>query len=130
MRAFNLIVAGLAVSAAMTLSATAQDKMQVRIGTEGAYPPFNYYDADGELHPVSGPRYQGVVHSDHVQALEDPGRLEVLATSDDGVIEAIFDPEHPFRIGVQWHPERTTDPAVGAGVFRDLLTAAEAFRTR
>ncbi len=85
---------------------------------------------DGELHPVSGPRYEGMVHSDHVQALEDPGRLEVLATSDDGLIEAIFDPEHPFRIGVQWHPERTTDPAVGAGVFRDLLSAANAFRTR
>lgn len=79
---------------------------------------------DGGLHPVTGPRYAGMVHSDHVQALADPGRLEVLATADDGVIEAIVDPDHAFRIGVQWHPERTEDPAVGAAVFRDLLIAA------
>jgi len=37
------------LGAALTLPAAAQDKMQLRIGTEGAYPPFNYYDADRNL---------------------------------------------------------------------------------
>lgn len=36
---------------ALTLAApaVAQDKMQLKIGTEGAYPPFNHYDSDRNL---------------------------------------------------------------------------------
>ncbi len=31
--------------------------------------------------------------------------LDVVAKSEDGIIEAIEDKNHPFFIGVQWHPE-------------------------
>ncbi len=85
---------------------------------------------DGALHPVTGPRYAGMVHSDHVQALETSGRLDVLAVSADGVIEAIIDPDRDFLIGVQWHPERTEDDAVGASLFEDLVAAARRYRHR
>ena len=79
---------------------------------------------NGALHTVSGTLGSGYVHSHHRQALCDAGRLLVTATSPDGVIEAIKDPLVPFRVGVQWHPERTPDPLLGAGLFEALIHAA------
>lgn len=47
------------------------------------------------------------VNSSHHQAIKIPGRaLEVLAVSPDGLAEAIHMRDHPFLLGVQWHPER------------------------
>ena len=63
------------------------------------------------------------VISHHRQAVADPGRLRVVATAPDGVIEAIDDPERAFFVGVQWHPERGDD-AVSLGLFRALIDAA------
>ncbi len=46
-----------------------------------------------------------VVNSTHHQAVRDPAQLRVSATAPDGIIEAIEVPNHPFALGVQWHPE-------------------------
>jgi putative glutamine amidotransferase len=51
-----------------------------------------------------------------------------MATSDDGVLEAIELPGRPFYLGVQWHPERTRDPALGVGMVKRLVEAAMAAR--
>lgn len=46
------------------------------------------------------------VNSLHKQGVRHPGPLlQVEATAPDGVIEAVAVPDHPFAIGVQWHPE-------------------------
>lgn len=46
------------------------------------------------------------VNSFHHQCLHILGNsLHVSATASDGVIEAIEIPDHPFALGVQWHPE-------------------------
>ncbi|MFG2104338.1 gamma-glutamyl-gamma-aminobutyrate hydrolase family protein [Micromonospora echinaurantiaca] len=50
------------------------------------------------------------VDSYHHQAVADPGRLAVTGWSDDGVVEAVEDPDRPFVLGVQWHPENAADP--------------------
>ncbi len=47
------------------------------------------------------------VVSSHHQGVVDAGSLRVVATSADGVIEAIDDPTRAFYLGVQWHPERS-----------------------
>ncbi len=60
------------------------------------------------LHAITGAtRLQ--VNSFHHQAVRDPGReLVVIATADDGVIEAVWHPGMRFGLGVQWHPEMLT----------------------
>jgi putative glutamine amidotransferase len=46
------------------------------------------------------------VNSAHHQAVKQPGMgLTVTAHAPDGVIEALELPDHPFCVGVQWHPE-------------------------
>lgn len=46
------------------------------------------------------------VNSSHHQAVRDAGPvLHVSAVAPDSVIEAVEHPDHPFCLGVQWHPE-------------------------
>lgn len=74
------------------------------------------------LHAVLGDRVE--VATSHHQAVEDaPGYL-TSAAADDGVLEAIEDPDLPFCVGVQWHPERADDPRL----FDALVAAAVAAR--
>jgi putative glutamine amidotransferase len=82
--------------------------------------------APGRRHAVSGALGCGPVHSHHRQALADPGALSVVARAEDGLIEAVRDEARPFYVGVQWHPERTEDEALGPGLFRSLVDAARA----
>lgn len=82
----------------------------------------------GHLHQVHTRLGQGSVASFHHQALSDAGLMQVIGTSDDGVIEAVQRSDRPFYLGVQWHPERTSDPRLGVGVIRRLVAAAAASR--
>ena len=46
------------------------------------------------------------VNSYHHQAVKDCApRLVPMAVSEDGLVEAVYLPEHPFLWAVQWHPE-------------------------
>ena len=66
-----------------------------------------------------GPRL--TVNSFHHQAIDDPGRFTVTGRCpEDRVVEIIEDPDRPFALGVQWHPERTGD----LRVFAALVEAA------
>jgi putative glutamine amidotransferase len=78
----------------------------------------------GHKHTIVGEIGAGLVHSRHHQALTTPGRLDVVARSDDGLIEAIQDKSRPLYLGVQWHPERTEDAALGKRLIQQLVDAA------
>jgi len=74
---------------------------------------------------------QATVVSWHRQAaapgLDDEGhvgRLRVLATAPDGVIEAIDDPQRAFYLGVQWHPERGGAGPLNQGLFDRFVAVA------
>ena len=52
----------------------------------------------------------GVVKSHHHQGLGRIGEgLREVAWAEDGVVEALEDPERPFVVGVLWHPEAGED---------------------
>jgi putative glutamine amidotransferase len=52
------------------------------------------------------------VNSMHHQAVKDLApRFKAVARSTDGLIEAIEDHDHPFALGVQWHPEELLEDA-------------------
>lgn len=63
-----------------------------------------------------------LVTSKHKQAVMNPGALRVIAHSDDNLIEAVDDPARKFYVGVQWHPERTSDDALGQAIFDALVS--------
>ena len=80
--------------------------------------------AGGSEHAVNGSLGDGIVWSRHRQALVDPGSLNVVATADDGVIEAVEAADRRLYLGVQWHPERTVAGELGSGLFKRLVEAA------
>ena len=50
------------------------------------------------------------INSNHHQVVKTLGSgLEVFAEAEDGIIEGIYCPHHPFLAGVQWHPEKGCD---------------------
>ncbi|HED52884.1 MAG TPA: gamma-glutamyl-gamma-aminobutyrate hydrolase family protein, partial [Phycisphaerales bacterium] len=82
-----------------------------------------HWDNEHEILPSTDALFsRGAVHSRHRQAVENPGDMGVLAIAPDGLIEAVNDPGRPFYVGVQWHPERTDDPALGAMLFQKLIS--------
>lgn len=65
------------------------------------------------------------VSSHHQAPAEVPAPLRVAARAEDGAIEAIEMPAHPWMIGVQWHPELSAagDPSQQR-LFDSLVAAA------
>ena len=60
------------------------------------------------IHDILGDRI--IANSFHHQVVADPGRLTPTGwCPEDELIEVVEDPDLPFAIGVQWHPEDTDD---------------------
>lgn len=67
------------------------------------------------------------VNSHHHQSVKVPAPgFEVMARSEDGIIEAICHREKEFCWGVQWHPERIWDiEPSSADIFRAFIAACK-----
>lgn len=68
------------------------------------------------------------VNSVHHQAVKVVGAgLVVSARAPDGIIEGLGTPDHPFCVGVQWHPEAMVESQpVMRRLFEGLVEAAQA----
>ncbi len=65
------------------------------------------------------------VNSDHHQAVDRVAKgFVVTARADDGVVEGLEDPDHPWCVGVQWHPERMPDDDLTRRLFAAFVEAA------
>ena len=66
------------------------------------------------------------VNSKHHQAVKAPAPgLVISAVASDGIIEALEDPNRPFLLGVQWHPEGLWEKdAAARKLFKALIAAA------
>jgi putative glutamine amidotransferase len=79
------------------------------------------------LHAIMGVA-ESQVTSTHHQFVKDlaPGFTIGAESIEDGIVEGIEHPEHPFLVAVQWHPERIyNERAEHLALFRTLVNAAE-----
>lgn len=78
-------------------------------------------DADSRLARILGGT-EAQVRSWHHQAIDELGEgLRPVAWAEDGVVEAVEHVDHPWCIGVQWHPEMQLDDAAQQNLFRALV---------
>ncbi|MCW5876209.1 MAG: gamma-glutamyl-gamma-aminobutyrate hydrolase family protein [Anaerolineales bacterium] len=67
------------------------------------------------------------VNSLHHQGIKDlAADLKATASAPDGLVEAIELPDHPFAVGVQWHPECLPNDPRMQNLFRALVRASQA----
>lgn len=67
------------------------------------------------------------VNSSHHQAVKRVGRnLNIIARSEDGIVEALEYSDYPFFLAVQWHPERWEEESSKV-ILEAFLDAARKF---
>lgn len=79
-----------------------------------------------QLHELMGENHV-MVNTFHHQAVRELGQgFKATAFSADGIVEAIEHEEHPFYLGVQWHPEmlHASVPLMNQ-LFAGLIQAAQ-----
>ena len=81
---------------------------------------------DTRLHALVGAE-EIMVNSFHHQAIKNIApSLVITAVADDGTVEAMEDPAHPFFLGVQWHPEYYhRDDRTSAAIFEAFVKACQ-----
>ena len=75
---------------------------------------------------------ESTVNSFHVQGARRPGEdVTFAAWSEGGTVEALECQDHPFCLGLQFHPEKLvgSNPAMGR-IFDAFVDAAAAFQGR
>lgn len=67
-----------------------------------------------KLHAIYGTT-QIMANSHHHQAVKKAAQgLHIVARAQDGVVEGFEKPDHPYFVGVQWHPERLVEREANA----------------
>ncbi len=62
-----------------------------------------------------------LVNSYHHSKVTSSKVFDIVAYSEDGVVEAVENKNHPFQIGVEWHPERMIDSLSSIRIFEEFI---------
>ena len=83
----------------------------------------------GKLETIMGTRDFEVLsyHHQGLATLKSP--IDVVGYATDGTIEAIEHTEHPFMVGVQWHPEKTPQSLSSKLLFNGFATAVKQYQS-
>jgi CTP synthase len=71
-------------------------------------------------------RHRYEFNNNYLEQLEKKG-LKFSGRSDDGLMEIVELPDHPFFIATQFHPEFTSTPRDGHPLFTGFIKAARAY---
>jgi CTP synthase len=73
-------------------------------------------------------RHRYEFNNDYRQVLTDSG-LKLVGVSPNGrLVEAVEVPDHPWMVGVQFHPELKSRPNKAHPLFREFIHAAKTYR--
>ena len=73
-------------------------------------------------------RHRYEVNNEFRQQLESAGLLIAGTTPDKKLVEIIEIPDHPWFVGVQFHPEFTSRPTTGHPLFNAFIKAAKSYQ--
>ena len=73
-------------------------------------------------------RHRYEFNNDYREALSNSGLALVGVSPNDKLVEIIEDPDHPWFVGVQFHPELKSRPNKAHPLFREFIRAAKANR--
>jgi putative glutamine amidotransferase len=66
------------------------------------------------------------VNSCHHQGINRIAKgLEIMAFADDGLVEAVYMPDHPFLWAVQWHPDFSLKYEISKKIFSSFVGEVE-----
>ncbi|MCB0101764.1 MAG: gamma-glutamyl-gamma-aminobutyrate hydrolase family protein [Anaerolineales bacterium] len=82
-------------------------------------------DEDSRLAEIFGETLLNVNSLHHQGLKEIASSLKVVGHAPDGMIEAVELPDHPYAMGVQWHPEWLTDQPVMRRLFKSFVDASK-----
>jgi len=66
-----------------------------------------YVEAESQLAHIMGAESVNTYSGHHQAVNHVADSLQVVATAPDGIIEALTSRDHPWLVGVQWHPEKS-----------------------
>ncbi|MDR1466213.1 MAG: CTP synthase [Treponema sp.] len=88
------------------------------------------FKAYQESHIWERHRHRYEFSNKYREAMLESGLLLTGFTSDNGLVEGVEWPDHPWGLGVQFHPEFKSKPTAAAPLFRDFIIAVRDCKTR